>query len=229
MLNNSISHIFFDLDHTLWDFDKNSALTFNKILKIHEVDVDVQAFLEVYVPINLKYWKLYREEKIDKASLRYKRLQDAFNELNVMVQPSIIYKLSDDYIKYLTTFNHLFNGAIEVLEYLNEQYNLHIITNGFKEVQHSKLNQANINHYFDTITNSEMVGVKKPNPKIFEHALEKARATTQESVMIGDNYEADILGALNVGMQAICFNYHNEQLSNDIPQITKLMQLKNYF
>jgi len=229
MLNKSISHIFFDLDHTLWDFDKNSALTFNKILKIHEVDVDVQAFLEVYVPINLKYWKLYREEKIDKASLRYKRLQDAFNELNVMVQPSIIYKLSDDYIKYLTTFNHLFNGAIEVLEYLNEQYNLHIITNGFKEVQHSKLNQANINHYFDTITNSEMVGVKKPNPKIFEHALEKARATTQESVMIGDNYEADILGALNVGMQAICFNYHNEQLSNDIPQITKLMQLKNYF
>ncbi len=229
MLNKSISHIFFDLDHTLWDFDKNSALTFNKILKIHEVDVDVQAFLEVYVPINLKYWKLYREEKIDKASLRYKRLQDAFNELNVMVQPSIIYKLSDDYIKYLTTFNHLFNGAIEVLEYLNEQYNLHIITNGFKEVQHSKLNQANINHYFDTVTNSEMVGVKKPNPKIFEHALEKARATTQESVMIGDNYEADILGALNVGMQAICFNYHNEQLSNDIPQITKLMQLKNYF
>ena len=207
MLNNSISHIFFDLDHTLWDFDKNSALTFNKILKIHEVDVDVQAFLEVYVPINLKYWKLYREEKIDKASLRYKRLQDAFNELNVKVQPSIIYKLSDDYIKYLTTFNHLFNGAIEVLEYLNEQYNLHIITSGFKEVQHSKLNQANINHYFDTITNSEMVGVKKPNPKIFEHALEKARATTQESVMIGDNYEADILGALNVGMQAICFNY----------------------
>jgi putative hydrolase of the HAD superfamily len=225
-MNNGIQHIFFDLDHTLWDFDRNSELTFQKIFELNNISINLSEFLEVYVPLNLYYWKLYREEKIDKASLRYRRLNDVFNKLNIPVKTSIIYKLSEDYIKYLTTFNHLFDGTIEILEYLIPKYKLHIITNGFKEVQSGKLKNANIDRYFNTVTNSEMVGVKKPNPKIFRHALQVANATPENSIMIGDNYEADILGALNLGFDVICFNYHKEPLENGIKQVDSLLELK---
>jgi putative hydrolase of the HAD superfamily len=146
----------------------------------------------------------------------------------VEVSTRIIHKLSDDYITYLSTFNHLFPGTIELLEYLQPNYKLHIITNGFKEVQHGKLNQSNIDHFFQTVTNSEMVGVKKPNPRIFNHALQMAKATTEESLMIGDNLEADIMGALNFGMEAICFNYHKEILETNIIGVDHLLELKNY-
>jgi putative hydrolase of the HAD superfamily len=221
-------HIFFDLEHTLWDFDKNSALTFEKIFKLNNLDIDLDSFLKVYVPINLQYWKLYREEKIDKKSLKFARLNDAFKALDLEVSARIVHKLSDDYITYLSTFNHLFPDTIALFEYLQPKYTLHIITNGFKEVQHGKLNQSHIDHYFQTVTNSEMVGVKKPNPKIFKHALHMAKATAEESLMIGDNLEADIMGALNFGMDAICFNYHKETLASDIIGVDHLSELKMY-
>jgi len=221
-------HLFFDLDHTLWDFDKNSALTFEKIFKLNSIAIDLNAFLEVYVPINLQYWKLYREEKIDKKSLKFARLNDAFKAIDLEVSTRVIHKLSDDYITHLSTFNHLFPGAIELLEYLQPNYTLHIITNGFKEVQHGKLNQSNIDHFFQTVTNSEMVGVKKPNPKIFNHALQLAKATKAESLMIGDNLEADVMGAINFGIEAICFNYHKEILASNIIEVDHLLELKKY-
>ena len=228
MNNNTISHIFFDLDHTLWDFEKNSALTFEKIFKLNNIDVDFDRFLEVYVPINFRYWKLYREEKIDKGSLRYGRLNDAFNLVNIKVKSSMIHKLSEDYITYLSTFNHLFDGTIEILEYLYVKYKLHIITNGFKEIQQGKLNNANIDKYFVTVTNSEMVGVKKPNPKIFKHALNMAMAKEENSIMIGDNYEVDILGALNTGLDAIYFNYHDDSFEDGVKEVNNLLQLKQF-
>ena len=225
---NNIEHVFFDLDHTLWDFDKNSALTFEKIFDLNNIDINLDEFLEVYVPLNLYYWKLYREEKIDKESLRYRRLNDVFQKLNMNVKTRMIYKLSDDYITYLSSFNHLFDGTIEILEYLKPKYALHIITNGFKEVQHGKLNKSNIDHYFHTVTNSEMVGVKKPNPKIFNHAMHMARAKPNNSIMIGDNLEADIQGALDLGMDAICFNYHKEPAVEPIKFVDNLMELKHF-
>jgi putative hydrolase of the HAD superfamily len=155
-------------------------------------------------------------------------LSDTFDILNHEIKSRVINKLSVDYIDYLCSFNHLFDGTIELLEYLAPKYKLHIITNGFKEVQHGKLNNANIDHYFDTVTNSEMVGVKKPNPKIFNHALQIANANIEESIMIGDNLEADVLGALDVGLDAICFNYHKENLSNGIKFVDNLLDLKHY-
>lgn len=222
----NISHIFFDLDHTLWDFDKNSGLTFKKIFELNDINIYLEDFLKVYEPINFKYWKLYREEKIDKVSLRYKRLSDTFDVLGFNTTSRVINKLSDQYISYLSTYNNLFNGTTEILDYLAPKYQLHIITNGFKEVQQGKLNNANINHYFKTVTNSEMVGVKKPNPKIFNHALSIAQADIKQSVMIGDNLEADVLGALAIGLDAICFNYHKEQLTKDIKFVDNLLELK---
>lgn len=224
----NITDVFFDLDHTLWDFDKNSALTFEKIFELNNIDVDTKQFLSYYEPINLGYWKLYREDKIDKDSLRFGRLNDAFLAINKEIEKKIIYKLSEDYITYLATFNHLFDNAIDILNYLNVKYKLHIITNGFKEIQYKKLMLSNINHYFDTITNSEQVGVKKPNPKIFNYAIEAANTHPDRSIMIGDNYEADIMGAYNIGMDVIFFNINNESINGDVKQINDLIHLKKY-
>ena len=226
--NEEITDIFFDLDHTLWDFDKNSALTFKKIFEMNAIEVNLKEFLFHYEPINFQYWKLYREDRIDKSSLRYGRLNDAFNAVDYSVSDDTIYRLSEDYIDYLSSFNHLFDHTLEVLDYLNESYELHIITNGFSEVQQGKLDKSSISHYFKTVTNSEMVGVKKPNPKIFNHALNTANTLAQKSVMIGDNFEADILGAKDVGMKVIHFNIHNNNQSNGVLQVKALIDLKQY-
>ena len=224
----NIKHVFFDLDHTLWDFDKNSGLTFDKILDIHDIVVNTADFLSAYEPINLNYWKLYREDKIDKQSLRYKRLKDTFDTLEVNVPDDIIHVLSVDYIKHLTTFNHLFEGTFEILEHLKPNYQLHIITNGFEEAQQRKMENANIAAYFSTVTNSEMAGVKKPNPIIFDYALTKANAKPEESIMIGDSLEADVQGALNVGLDAILYNYHKVNPEPHIKQVDHLLDIKQY-
>ena len=192
------------------------------------LNIHLESFLQFYGPINLGYWKLFREEQIDKASLRYRRLADTFDKLEVTVNDEVIDKLSDDYISNLSSFNHLFDDTIQILDYLKPKYNLHIITNGFKEVQEGKLKNSKISHYFNTVTNSEIVGVKKPNPMVFHHALNLAKANVETSIMIGDNYEADILGALNVGFDVIHFNYHNEEVDKNIKQIDNLMELKAY-
>jgi len=104
---NNITHVFFDLDHTLWDFDKNSSLTFNKIFKLNNIDIELKDFLKIYEPINFNYWKLYRQERIDKESLRYNRLSDTFDALNFDIKSSMINKLSEQYIYHLSTFNNL--------------------------------------------------------------------------------------------------------------------------
>lgn len=223
-----ITDVFFDLDHTLWDFDKNSALTFDKIFKSNAIPVNLNEFIEVYEPINLNYWKLYRENRISKLDLRFKRLDDAFRELDIILEPEQINTLSEDYITWLSSFNHLFDHTQEILSYLSVQYKLHIITNGFQEVQHKKLSQSNIIHYFQTVTNSESVGVKKPHPNIFHYALNQANTSSEKSVMIGDNYEADVLGARDIGMEVIFFNIRNEEIDQGIPQINHLSLLKNY-
>lgn len=221
-------HIFFDLDHTLWDFDKNSSLTFKKLFSLHDINVNLKSFLKVYEPINLKYWKLYREEKIDKVNLRYFRLKDTFDALEIEISDRLINDLSDEYIKFLSTFNHLIMGSLDILKYLHPKYKLHIITNGFQEVQSSKLEKSGISFFFDTVTNSEMVGVKKPNRKIFDYALSAANTDTESSLMIGDNLEADILGAKNIGIDTIFFNYHNVIPPEDIITIDYLKDLKLY-
>lgn len=219
--------IFFDLDHTLWDFERNSALTFESIFDKHNIDVDLSKFLSHYVPINVKYWVLYREEKIGHIELRYKRLKETFDLVPYDIQDSVIDLIAEEYIKYLPTFNHLFDGAVEILEYLKPKYNLHIITNGFQEVQFGKLKNANIDHYFTTVTNSEMAGVKKPNPKIFEFALQLAKAEKATSLMVGDSLEADMEGAKNIGLDALFFNETKIDVVHDFPQIYHLSEIKN--
>lgn len=228
MFKDVITDVFFDLDHTLWDFDRNSALTFKKILKENDVSVVLEDFLEVYVPINLEFWKLYREEKISKAQLRYQRLKNTFDKVGASVSDEIIHVLADDYIAHLSSFTHLFPNTVEILEYLVPNYNLHIITNGFQEIQDKKLVGSNIHRYFDQVINSEMAGVKKPNPHIFELALQKAKVAPKNSLMIGDNLEADIMGARAVGMESIHFNAHSEPEHDLCLMISDLIEIKSF-
>lgn len=220
-------HLFFDLDHTLWDFDRNSAVAFDVIFKQHGFDFSTDEFLKHYIPRNQHYWKLYQLNQISHEDLRYYRLKDIFDILNIKVSKEQINQLSEDYIMHLPNSNHLFDGAIEVLEYLQPNYHLHIITNGFHFVQDKKLKNSNIEHFFKTITNSEMAGVKKPHPNIFEFALSLAKASKQESVMIGDSWEADIEGALDFGMDAIFFNAKNTSHKNGVVEVNHLLELKN--
>ena len=222
-----VTDIFFDLDHTLWDFEKNSALTFEMILSKKEVEVDLHDFLDVYRPINLSYWKLYREEKISKEDLRYQRLRNTFDALNLSISDNIILQLAEEYIELLSSFGHLIPNDMEVLSYLRPKYRLHIITNGFKETQRKKIRNAHIDDFFQEIMDSETAGVKKPHPQIFDLALSSAGARPKNSLMIGDNLEADIMGAQAVEMQAIHFNVHGEPEHNLCQIINDLKEIKN--
>ena len=207
---------------------RTSALTFERIFQSHNILVPLGEFLSVYEPINLLYWKMYREERISKPDLRYRRLRDAFNKIEYFPTDEVINELSVSYIENLTTINHLFEGTLDILGYLSNSYQLHIITNGFEEAQNRKLQNSKIANFFDTVTNSEMVGVKKPNPKIFNFALRSAGAKPEESLMIGDSLEADIEGAENVGMQTVLFDYKNQSNGYASRKINKLAELKAY-
>lgn len=222
-----IKHVFFDLDHTLWDFDRNSKLTFQQIFEEQNITLNIQDFLKVYMPINLEYWRLYREDKIKKEDLRYKRLKDTFDAINFEVQDELINRIAEDYIKYLPNYNYLIDGTKEILEYLESKYKLHIITNGFEEVQNLKIEKSGIKKYFKEIITSESVGVKKPNKKVFEYALSKVNTEASRTIMIGDSYEADVLGGLNAGMLAVYFSPEKKQ-ENGVLTINSLIELKQY-
>ncbi|MEM9364191.1 MAG: YjjG family noncanonical pyrimidine nucleotidase [Bacteroidota bacterium] len=222
-----VRDIFFDLDHTLWDFERNSALTFQKIFAQNEVEVRLDSFLEVYRPINLAYWKVYRENRISKKDLRYKRLKETFDVLHYDVSDALIDVLSERYIECLSTFGNLIPNAMQVLEYLATKYNLHIITNGFREAQGRKLENSNIRGFFKEIIDSETAGVKKPHPQIFEVALQRANTSARTSLMIGDNLEADIIGAQAMGMQVLHFNFHKEPKHELCKMINNLNEIKS--
>jgi putative hydrolase of the HAD superfamily len=224
----NIKDVFFDLDHTLWDFDKNSKITFENIFSRNHPTVAIESFISHYIPINQACWKLYQYDKITHQQLRYDRLKLSFDAIGYGISDVEIDRIAQEYIDSLTENNHLFDGTLEVLEYLNKKYKLHVITNGFAHVQVKKLNNANLSAYFSTVTNSEMAGVKKPNPIIFEYALNLANAKKENSVMIGDSIEADVLGALDVGIEAIFFNENKISVANNIKQINHLLELKNY-
>lgn len=218
--------IFFDLDHTLWDFERNSALAFAAVFERNSIVVDLDQFLNFYNPINTRYWEQYRNGNISQAELRYRRLKDSFDAVSLEVADQVINALSDDYIYFLPKYNHLIDYAEEILHYLSRKYTLHIITNGFSGVQISKLQNAAISQFFKTVTDSETAGAKKPHPAIFKFALEQAQAKARYSVMIGDCIDADVRGALQAGMHAILFQKEPHKDAS-VLQISHLEQLHN--
>jgi len=226
--------IFFDLDHTIWDFDKNAEETLNDLYFKFKFDDLFQQktadrFIEVYTKNNHRVWALYHHGKIDKPTLRKLRFADTFTELGV--DPELFPKsFEEEYLEICPTKTNLFPHAIETLTYLQGKYKLHLISNGFKEACQSKLKHSNLNPYFKTIVISEIFGVNKPDPRIFEHALQNGKAEKEYSIMIGDNLDADVRGAQNVGLEAIFFNAVGAQKPNDIDHmIVDLKELQQLF
>ena len=227
MIQPTITDVFFDLDHTLWDFDRNSGLALERVFQRFSVGIPLASFLKVYEPINFNYWREFREERVTKTQLRRGRLIDSFSELGVVYDMEIIDGMSDAYIEELPNNNYLFDGTFEVLRYLQQKYTLHIITNGFSQVQFIKLKKSKLAPFFATVTSSEEVGVKKPNPLVFTTALAKAGVSAPSCVMIGDTFDADILGAEGVGMDTIFFNYRKETPKSGYKVVDYLLEIKD--
>ena len=222
-----ITDVFFDLDHTICDFDKNAELTFFQVFE--ELNLNISNdFMKYFKPINDYYWDRLAKNEITPNQLRFGRLKDTFNEMHIEIADEMILQIANMFIENLPNYNHVFDGSYEILDYLKERYRLHIITNGPDKVQELKLKNANLNQYFCTVTNSELAGVKKPDPEIFEYALKLGNVKAEHSLMIGDNLVADIQGALNVGMQVIWFDEFKSNREFNFAKVHELIQLKKF-
>lgn len=228
-----IKHIFFDLDHTIWDFDRNAEETLTELYVQYRLESlglrSSREFIDTYTENNQLLWAEYHLGKITKETLRSERFSKTFIQLGI--QPSHIpSQFEDDYVRLTPTRTNLFEGSEKVLTYLQKKYTLHIISNGFKESTLTKMDKSGLNPYFSNVIISEDVGVNKPNKAIFEYALRLASAQKEESIMIGDSLEADIRGAQDYGMKAIYFNPMNKEKPEDVVwQITHLEELLNHF
>ena len=206
-----INHIFFDLDRTLWDFETNSReelVNLYHVHKLHQRGISLQnEFIKVYKKINHQCWEDYRKNLITKEKLRSERFMKTLLHFGID-DKKLANELGDDYVHNSPNRTILIDGAIDLLEALKDHFHMHIITNGFEEVQWVKLRNSKLLPYFKEVITSEAVGVKKPDPKIFQFAVEKANATVVESVMIGDDLKTDIIGAIQIGMKCIYYNPH---------------------
>lgn len=211
-------HIFFDLDRTLWDFDAAAEVAFERIYEQYNLNSlgipSAHEFHEVYHPLNERLWELYREDKITKADLNRTRFLKPLEHYGIH-DVELADHLSEDYVYWSPRIVRLVPGTMELLEYLKPKYHLHLITNGFEEVQDTKLTLSGMKPYFETLTVSEEVGVKKPNPEIFQYALNKAHATAEESLMIGDEMAVDIDGARAAGIDTVLFNPKGEKIEGE--------------
>ena len=226
---NLISDIFFDLDHTLWDFNENSKQAFSKIFKIKKIDLDLEKFLKFFNTVNQKYWKLYRENLISHQYLRIKRLEESFFLSGIFISSTDLVEINNLYIQLLTSFNSLIPGSLSLIKFLKRNYRLTIITNGFEDIQHKKINNSGLKNYFDQVVTADKVGFKKPNPKIFKKALKKNNLDPSNCLMIGDTFEADILGAIKINMKTIHFNSNNEKKHKLCPIVYRLIDIKRLF
>lgn len=212
-------HLFFDLDRTIWDFDRNSKETIKELFEKYEIEkkcrVNYNDFFASYKEINNTLWDLYRRQEITKEVLSVKRFFLTFEHFGLK-DGELAANFGEDYIKNSPRKTILFPGAVEALEKLSKKYQLHIITNGFEEVQDIKLKVSGLNKYFNKIITSERAGYKKPDRKIFEFALKEAKAKPEESLMIGDDLKVDIIGAKEMDMDQVYCNFENHPYQKDI-------------
>ncbi len=223
-------HVFFDLDHTLWDFETNAAETLNEIysrFNLFEKRVpSSESFIRMYKSINERMWDDYEKRKISKEYLRTKRFYKTLLTFNVD-DSALAEKIGIFYVQDCPKKKNLFPGAIEMLTYLQPKYQLHIITNGFEEVQKIKIKTSGIGKFFNKIVISEIAGSNKPEKKIFNYALKSSGALRSESLMIGDNLGTDIIGAKNSGIDQCFFNPEKKNhLAEVTYEISSLLELK---
>lgn len=223
-----IKHIFWDLDHTLWDFNVNSNDTLRELFIRYRLEeaLNTQSddFVTTYKRINDECWDKYRKGTMTKDELRIARFQLTFLHFN-----SKDFKRAEEigwsYMDECPKKTKLIPGTLEVLSAFQKKYKQHIITNGFIEVQGIKQEASGLRPYFDVVVCSEEVGEKKPHPSVFNYALEKAGAVAEESVMIGDSLEVDAIGAQNAGITGIWFNPTSSAAKHKVIEINELRDL----
>ncbi len=218
-----IRHIFFDLDHTLWDYDKNARETLEEIHNTLDADVPLQKFVKTFYKVNEGLWHKYNRGVIDRAFIKENRFREIFEVVGVNAAKAD--ESSDYFMNNCSTKPHLITYAKSALDYLSKKYQLHIVTNGFEDVQPRKLRSSGIDHYFEVIVTSETSNARKPSPEIFRYALDEARANKGESVMIGDNPKTDIHGARDFGIRTILFDPSGKKRSMADYSIQSLHEL----
>lgn len=223
-------NLFIDLDDTLYDFaaaSRESYIETYELLHYKRFFESPEHFLSIYEPYNLELWHIYGAGKITKEELNRRRYSYPLEVVGVHDQ-----ELADTFrheaLARIPTKNRLIDGAVELLEYLRPKYKLYILSNGFKELQSHKMRTSGIDKYFDALILSEDIGVNKPNRQLYEYALQKTASKVEESLMIGDMFETDIVGAANIGMDQIYFNPKKKENTAFAPTytVTDLLQIK---
>ena len=228
----NITHVYFDLDHTLWDFESKSREALSEIFEKFELGKKgvrgVDDFIRVYEKVNHRMWDEYRRGVRSKAQLRKERFPTALGLFEIK-EEQIAKDANAYYLEHSPRKTNLFDHAHETLEYLKTKYKLYIITNGFQEIQTIKMQNSKLDLYFEDVITSEMVEVRKPDPKIFAHALQLGNAKAENSVMIGDDADVDVIGAQDCGMKGIFFNplkvAHEKKVDYEIASLRELKSI----
>ncbi len=214
------NHLFFDLDNTLWDFDHNSYIALREALKrtgLLEKTGNYDDYYKIFESVNDQLWALYREGKLVKSELRFRRFEESLEKNNTPM-PGMGQKINDAYIDELPAYTMLIKGARELLDYLHGKYEMAIITNGSKEVQSRKIAQSGLSKYFKRIFTSDETGAPKPKKAIYEHAIKSMNARKRNSLMIGDSWDADIVGAMQFGIDQVFYFPGNGAALADNPK-----------
>jgi putative hydrolase of the HAD superfamily len=223
-------HLFFDLDHTLWDFEANSKITLAELFHDYALEgkgVSLDCFITVFRRVNADLWKKYNTRQIDKFTLRKARFNMVFSYFNYENE-KLASVLDVEYIERCPVKDTLIPSTVDVLEYCKEKgYKVHILTNGFLETQTRKLQSCAIHPYVDEMITSECSGYQKPDVDYFTYSMNKVRCSQQECIMVGDNLNTDILGARNAGIDQVYFNPHQKKHSETVThEIQSLLELK---
>ncbi|MFC5410016.1 YjjG family noncanonical pyrimidine nucleotidase [Larkinella bovis] len=213
-------HLFFDLDHTLWDFDRNSAESIRELyeqFRLAEMGIEsADIFNQHFITINRQLWSDYDNNRISHTDIRYRRFRMVMEAIGVS-DHSLCDEMNEMYLQLLPRKPHLMESAVDLLDYLRNRYVLHIITNGFDEIQATKMASSGLTDYFQHVITNNKADAKKPDPRIFEFALATSGARATESLMIGDNYEADVRGAQNAGLDVAYYNVSSLPIDGPAP------------
>lgn len=225
-----IQHIFFDLDNTLWDHRRNAKLALEDLFKREQIrakySLTFEEFHKEYFTVNENLWAQIRDGEIDKEYIRKFRFHNTFLFFGID-DFELAQRFEINFLDEIVSYNHLVEGAFELLEYLSQKkYRLHVLSNGFQEVTYRKCELSGIKNYFETITSADEINIRKPQPEIFEYALNKSGTKKAESVIIGDDWIADIEGGPAFGMKAIFFDVFNDNYSaENVKTVKKLSEI----
>lgn len=223
--------VFFDLDHTLWDYDANSFETLAQLYLEHRINekvgIEFNHFHDSFQQVNLKLWDQYDRGFIDRDVIRHDRFKMVLSELGYE-DSNLAFRLGDHYAVLSPTKRNLIPNTVEVLDYLLEKYPLYLVTNGFEEMQSTKVESGGIRKYFKEVVTSEKAGYKKPDKEIFDYTLRLGGFEKEDAIMVGDNLLTDMAGAFNAGIDSVFYNPKREAHQESVTfEINSLLELKS--